>query len=53
MKCGDVYDGLRLRIYLNLVSSYLCYDTYDQFLVLLTKSSDRIPDMTPGGNHAI
>ncbi|MEH2390249.1 MAG: hypothetical protein V7K21_00770 [Nostoc sp.] len=50
----DIADlGLRLRIYLNLVSSYLCYDAYDQFLALLTKSSDRIPDMTPGGNHAI
>ncbi|MEH2010907.1 hypothetical protein [Nostoc sp.] len=46
LRCSD-------RIYLNLVSSYLCYDTYDQFLALLTKSSDRIPDNTPGSNHAI
>ena len=29
------------RIYLNLVSSYLCHDTCDQFLALFTKSSDR------------
>ncbi|MCC5620231.1 hypothetical protein [Nostoc sp. CHAB 5715] len=33
LRCGE-------RIYLNLVSSYLCYYTCDQFLALFTKSSD-------------
>ncbi|MFN6513018.1 MAG: hypothetical protein RMY29_000780 [Nostoc sp. CreGUA01] len=37
LRCGD-------RIYLNLVSSYLCDYTCDRFLALFTKSSDRIPD---------
>lgn len=32
LRCGE-------RIYLNLVSSYLCYDTYDQFLALFTKQA--------------
>ncbi|MDF5706439.1 MAG: hypothetical protein PUP90_01855 [Nostoc sp. S4] len=45
LRCGD-------RIYLNLVSSYLCDYTCDRFLALFTKLSDRIPDSTPGDSHA-